>query len=68
MMKKKTSTLDTTNPESWPYVLNAQQVMEITKMGKNKVFDLLQSGELPAKRVRGRWLINRDAFLAWLKS
>jgi len=60
--------IDRTNPEQWPFVLYVNHVMTITGMGKNKVLDLLQSGDLPAKRVRGRWLVNRDAFISWLKS
>jgi len=60
--------INKTNPEEWPFVLYVSHVMAITGMGKNKTLDLLQTGELPAKRVRGRWLINRDAFITWLKS
>lgn len=60
--------IDKNIPENWPYVLQPNHVMVITHMGKNKVLELLQSGEIPAKRVRGRWLINRDALLNWLAS
>lgn len=62
------TTLDQSNPESWPYVLRPVHVMAITGMGKNKMLELLNSGELPGKRVRGRWLINRDALLEWIKT
>lgn len=58
--------IDKNNPGSWPYVLHPKHIMAITGMGKNKVLDLLGSGNLPAKRVGGRWLIQRDAFLQWL--
>lgn len=59
--------IDQTNPETWPYILHPVHIQQITDMGKNKTLELLNSGELPAKRVRGRWFINRDAFLTWLK-
>lgn len=55
------------DPISWPYVLTANQVQEITGIGRNKMLDMLQKGEFPSKRVRGRWLINRDALLDWLR-
>ena len=58
--------LDIANPGKWPFILTPKQVMLITGMGKNKTLDLLQSGELPAKRVRGRWLIPKESFLKWL--
>lgn len=61
-------TIDRSKPESWPYILHPIQIQQIADMGKNKTLELLNSGELPAKRVRGRWLINRDSFLKWLNS
>ena len=60
--------INISDPNSWPYVLRPQQVMEITQIGKNKILELLQSGEMPAKKVHGRWFINRDALLKWLSN
>lgn len=59
--------IDKREPSSWPFVLTVAQIMAITGVGKNKILSLVQTGELPAKRVRGRWLINRESFMAWLK-
>ncbi|HNX29720.1 MAG TPA: helix-turn-helix domain-containing protein [Syntrophomonadaceae bacterium] len=64
----KMQKLDINIPDSWPFVLRPQDVMQITGIGKNKILDLLQSGEIPAKRVRGRWLISRDSLLNWLSN
>lgn len=60
--------IDRTNPETWPYVMSLRDFMAATKTGKNKALELVQSGELPAKKVRGTWLITKDALLKWLEA
>jgi len=63
---KKYRAFDFTNPEEWPYVMKLREVMTVIGCGKNKGLELVQSGELPAKKVRGEWLITKEALLKWL--
>lgn len=67
-MEPKTLTYDTNNPHEWPYVLTLKDVSAITKISKSKLLSMAANEELPVKRVRGRWLINKDSFLGWLAS
>lgn len=60
-------TLDRTNPETWPFIMRLKEFMFVSGYGKNKALELVQSGELPAKKVRGTWLISKDALLRWLE-
>lgn len=61
--------IDRNDPTSWPYVLTANQVGQITGIGRNKRLDMLKKGEIPSgKMIRGRWFINRDALIEWLKN
>ena len=64
----KEAEISRNEPSSWPFILTTKQVQQITGIGRNKLLDMLQTGELPCKRVRGRWFINRDALLNWLAS
>lgn len=59
--------IDRTAPDSWPFVLRVDHLMAITGMGKNKVLDLLQSAEIPGKRVGKNWLVNKADFIQWLR-
>ena len=54
------------DPETWPVLLNLKNVMAITCIGKSKALALVQSGELPMTKLRGRYVISRDGFLTWL--
>jgi len=63
---KNNNVLDQSNPDKWPYIMHPVHIMAAAGMGKNKTLELLQAGEIPgAKRVRGRWMITKDAFLEW---
>lgn len=55
------------DPQNWPYMMTLKDFMAVSGYGKNKALELVQSGELPAKKVRGTWLISKDALLRWLE-
>lgn len=59
--------IDRTNPETWPYALTLKEVMTIIRVGKNKALELVQSGELPARKARGTWMISKNSLLKWLE-
>ena len=60
-------TIDPTNPETWPVIMTIRDIQAISPMGRIKLLEMAQTGELPARRVRGRWMITRDVFIEWLK-
>lgn len=48
-----------------PFSLKVKEVMKLLNLSKNKVFELIHSGELPAKKIGSTWRIPRDQLLAW---
>ncbi len=48
-----------------PFALTVAETMETLNLSKNKVMDLINSGELPAKKLDRIWRIPRDQMLAW---
>ena len=51
-----------------PYTLGVKELLEILPHSKSKIYDMLKSGYLPAKKLGGKWLIQRSLFLAWLSA
>lgn len=50
------------NPlERFPALLTPLEVMDILGVGKNTVYRLLNSGELPAIRIGRNWRISEDS-------
>jgi hypothetical protein len=52
--------------EKLPLILTPSDLIEILPFGRSKVYHILRSGELPAKKVGGSIIIHRDKFLFWL--
>lgn len=48
-----------------PFTLSINNLIELLPYGKTKIYELLNNGTIPAKKVDGRWIIPRDKFLAW---
>ncbi|MFW5795380.1 MAG: helix-turn-helix domain-containing protein [Bacillota bacterium] len=48
-----------------PFTLSINNLRELLPYGKTKIYELLNAGTIPAKKVEGRWIIPRDKFLAW---
>ena len=53
-------TLDADKQERLPVVLTAAEAMDILGVGKNTMYRLLKSGELPAVRIGRAWRIKAD--------
>ena len=49
-----------------PYTLGVKDLDELLPHSKTKIYLMLESGELPGKKLGGKWLISRIHFLAWL--
>lgn len=54
------------NSDTWPLLLKREDVQKITGFSKGKVLKLIQDGNLPMVRLRGGYVINRDAMIKWL--
>lgn len=52
--------LDTYKQEHLPVVLTAAEAMDILGVGKNTMYRLLKSGELPAVRIGRAWRISEE--------
>lgn len=52
--------LDAYKQEHLPVVLTAAEAMDILGVGKNTMYRLLKSGELPAVRIGRHWRIPKE--------
>ena len=59
-------TLDLYKQEHLPVVLTAAEAMDILGVGKNTMYRLLKTGELPAVRIGRAWRINLENLQAFL--
>jgi len=48
--------------------LTVKELMAYLKLGKSKVYKLLQEGAIPASRIGKSWRIDRHEVDAWMKS
>ncbi|WP_337601667.1 helix-turn-helix domain-containing protein [Dysosmobacter welbionis] len=58
--------LDTYKQEHLPVVLTAAEAMDILGVGKNTMYRLLKSGELPAVRIGRVWRIQMEELSRYL--
>ena len=49
-----------------PEVLTLGEVAELLRVEEAAVRELVESGELPARRIAGEWRLSRTAVLGWL--
>ncbi|MFW6030216.1 MAG: helix-turn-helix domain-containing protein [Halanaerobiales bacterium] len=48
-----------------PYSLGVKDLKELLPHSETKIYLMLESGELPGRKIGGKWVIQRSAFLAW---
>lgn len=49
-------------------VMTVKEVCEVLKLGKNKVYELLQNGEISSRRVGRNYLIPKKSVIDFLES
>lgn len=49
-------------------VLTAKEVQQLTGLGKNTVYQMVNRADFPKLRVGKRILIPREAFMRWLEA
>lgn len=47
-------------------VYTVEETAEILGMGRTRTYEMLRSGEIPAKRLGNRWVIPKTRFHDWL--
>ncbi|WP_288860261.1 helix-turn-helix domain-containing protein [uncultured Flavonifractor sp.] len=55
--------LEVQKQEELPTILTPAEVMDILGIGKNTVYRLLNSGQLPAVRIGRMWKINLQSLI-----
>lgn len=50
-----------------PEVLTLDEAAELLRVDRTDVTELLEAGDLPARRVGTQWRLSRSAVLAWLR-
>ena len=53
--------------ESMPLVLEVSDIADTLKIGKNKAYELINSGEIKAVKIGNHYKILRDSFIAFLR-
>ncbi|MFW6015649.1 MAG: helix-turn-helix domain-containing protein [bacterium] len=49
-----------------PFALRVKDLDEMLPISATQIYLMLSSGEIPAKKLGGKWIIPRDIFLTWL--
>lgn len=53
--------------EEYQYILTPDEAAEILRVGTNRIYELLHSGELPAFRTGRMWKIPKDLLIEYVK-
>ncbi|MFW6029886.1 MAG: helix-turn-helix domain-containing protein [Halanaerobiales bacterium] len=48
-----------------PFSLGVADLKKILPHSDTKIYLMLESGELPGRKMGGKWVVQRSAFLAW---
>ena len=56
--------IDNTRKEL-PFSLTPSDLIEMLPISSTKIYELLERGIIPGKKIGGKWAIPRDQFLAW---
>ena len=51
----------------WPDVLDVHLTAQLLTVSTDTVYDLLQRGDLPGRKVGRKWLTTKTAVLRWLE-
>ena len=53
--------------EDMPLVLNVEDIADTLMIGRNKAYNLVNSGKITALRIGNHYRIPRDSFITFLK-
>jgi len=52
-------------PSSMDLLWGAEEIAKFIGRSRRSVFDMLEKGVLPAKKVNGRWVVERSKLIAF---
>ncbi|MCG8514518.1 MAG: helix-turn-helix domain-containing protein [Halanaerobiales bacterium] len=53
------------NRNNLPFALGVKDLMRLIPFSQNQIYLMLDTKQIPGKKIGGKWVIQRDAFLAW---
>ena len=53
------------NRNNLPFALGADDLENLLPFHRTQIYLMLGRGEIPGKKIGGKWVCQRDAFLAW---
>ena len=53
--------------ENIPEIMTLKECMQLLRVGKNTILDLIHSGELSAFRIGNRWKITKESVLEFIR-
>ncbi|MEV6305877.1 helix-turn-helix domain-containing protein [Actinoplanes sp. NPDC051861] len=59
-------TADTRPPTGAAATYTVKEVAELLRLSLGGTYQAIRAGEIPAKRIRGRWIVPVHRFHAWL--
>jgi excisionase family DNA binding protein len=51
--------------EQIPFALGVSDLKEFLPLSDSKIYMMLDAGEIPARKIGGKWTVLRSEFLAW---
>ena len=53
--------------ESMPFVLNVMDIADTLNIGRNKAYELVNTGQIKALKVGNQYRVPKEAFIAFIK-
>lgn len=50
-----------------PAIMTFNEARAVLKIGRNKMLELIHSGELPAFRIGNRWRVTRENLISYIE-
>ena len=57
-------TIDNTRKEL-PFSLTVKDLKKLLPFSDTRIYQMLECGDIPGRKINGKWVIPRDSFLAW---
>lgn len=49
-----------------PFTLQVKDLLKILPFSDTRIYEMLNQGKIPGKKIDGKWVIPTTSFLAWL--
>lgn len=48
-----------------PFSFGVKELKEFLPLSDSKIYMMLEAGEIPARKLGGKWVVSKGDFLAW---